>query len=270
MLRIIVAAILLAIVGSGGTGEMGKRFRQGEELDASDINRIVDSLIPRITGGKGVTVRSFGNRLIVSKAPAVTGGVVAQPGTSEWEIVAFARNTWDGFSTRLRMEFYVDGSPIYSTNKNNQPSWSDNGTLQVTVDSNKLITVTYSGITITYDASAQPDPAWTWYPTISLFDDRALAGSGQLEAYDNFVMNSISDNFNRAPGTLFSDPNTKWVGSGNDILSNRLVPVIGVGGGSMYWDATLNQATFDSQIELVSLTTSGSHTWSIEKRIKNF
>jgi hypothetical protein len=42
-------------------------FRPGQSLKASDIESIIAQLISRISGGKGVRVRSFGNRLVVER-----------------------------------------------------------------------------------------------------------------------------------------------------------------------------------------------------------
>jgi len=45
----------------------GRPFRRGEGLTSAELNEIVDQIMPRISGGKGVLVNSFGNRLIVSR-----------------------------------------------------------------------------------------------------------------------------------------------------------------------------------------------------------
>ena len=40
-------------------------FRRGMILTASDMNRIVNALVRRIEGGKGINVRSFNGRIII-------------------------------------------------------------------------------------------------------------------------------------------------------------------------------------------------------------
>lgn len=40
-------------------------FRKGTMLNAEDLNRIVNMLVRRIEGGKGITVRTFGNRIVI-------------------------------------------------------------------------------------------------------------------------------------------------------------------------------------------------------------
>lgn len=44
--------------------------RTGTDLTAEELNRIVDMLLRRITGGKGINVRSFGGRLIIEEIDA--------------------------------------------------------------------------------------------------------------------------------------------------------------------------------------------------------
>jgi len=41
------------------------RVRAGTVLTADELNRIVDSLVRRIEGGKGIRVRAFGNRIVI-------------------------------------------------------------------------------------------------------------------------------------------------------------------------------------------------------------
>ena len=41
------------------------RVRAGPVLTADELNRIVDSLVRRIEGGKGIRVRAFGNRIVI-------------------------------------------------------------------------------------------------------------------------------------------------------------------------------------------------------------
>jgi hypothetical protein len=43
------------------------KFRAGGRLKASDFNRIVDLLIPRIIGGRGVNVRRIGKTIIIEE-----------------------------------------------------------------------------------------------------------------------------------------------------------------------------------------------------------
>jgi len=47
------------------------RFRPGQPLRAEDLNRIVALLARRIVGGKGVRVRTFGNRIIIERDPPI-------------------------------------------------------------------------------------------------------------------------------------------------------------------------------------------------------
>ncbi len=46
------------------------RFRPGQPLSAADLNRIVDGLLKRIIGGKGIRVRAFGGRIIIERTDA--------------------------------------------------------------------------------------------------------------------------------------------------------------------------------------------------------
>ena len=67
-MRLTAALLVLALVFSGTVNAMPERFfRPGDPLNANDINNIVDALLHQITGGKGIQVRTFGDRLIVSK-----------------------------------------------------------------------------------------------------------------------------------------------------------------------------------------------------------
>ena len=45
------------------------RFRSGQVLRAEDLNRIVEMLARRILGGRGVRIRTFGNRIIIDRDP---------------------------------------------------------------------------------------------------------------------------------------------------------------------------------------------------------
>ena len=45
----------------------GEFFRPGQPLKSDDLNSIVDQLMHQITGGKGINVATFGDRLIVSR-----------------------------------------------------------------------------------------------------------------------------------------------------------------------------------------------------------
>ncbi len=42
--------------------------RKDTTLTAEELNRIVDMLLRRITGGKGISVRSFSGRLIIEES----------------------------------------------------------------------------------------------------------------------------------------------------------------------------------------------------------
>ena len=67
-MRLTAALLVLALVFSGTVNAMPERFfRPGDPLNANDVNNIVDGLLHQITGGKGIQVRTFGDRLIVSK-----------------------------------------------------------------------------------------------------------------------------------------------------------------------------------------------------------
>jgi hypothetical protein len=44
-------------------------FRPGQALSAKDLNRIVLMVVQRITGGKGIRVRSFGGQIVLESTP---------------------------------------------------------------------------------------------------------------------------------------------------------------------------------------------------------
>ena len=46
------------------------RFTRGSVLTAEDMNRIVAMLVRRIEGGKGITVKSFGSRIVIESNEA--------------------------------------------------------------------------------------------------------------------------------------------------------------------------------------------------------
>jgi len=45
--------------------QMPTRFRKGQILTAADMNKILDMLIKRIEGGRGIKVRAFGGRIVI-------------------------------------------------------------------------------------------------------------------------------------------------------------------------------------------------------------
>ena len=67
-MRTLCLCLLVLVLCSGSEAMVDHRFRPGESLRAYDINNIVDALLHQITGGKGIQVRTFGDRLILTKA----------------------------------------------------------------------------------------------------------------------------------------------------------------------------------------------------------
>jgi len=59
------------------------RFLPGQQLRADDLNRIVALLARRIIGGKGVTVRVFGNQIIIERTGTTYRTVNATPAADE-------------------------------------------------------------------------------------------------------------------------------------------------------------------------------------------
>ena len=51
-------------------------FEPGHRLTAADLNAIVNSIVSRVSGGEGMNVRKFGDKIIVeSNAPAAPIGL---------------------------------------------------------------------------------------------------------------------------------------------------------------------------------------------------
>ena len=46
-------------------------FKPGDQVTADDLNGIVDKLVSRITGGRGILIRSFNGQIIINDAPSV-------------------------------------------------------------------------------------------------------------------------------------------------------------------------------------------------------
>lgn len=46
------------------------QFRPGQSLAAADLNKIVEMLVGRISGGKGVRVRAFGTQIVIDADPS--------------------------------------------------------------------------------------------------------------------------------------------------------------------------------------------------------
>ena len=42
-----------------------RRLRKGQMLTAHDMNLIVNALLKRIEGGRGITIRTFGRRIVI-------------------------------------------------------------------------------------------------------------------------------------------------------------------------------------------------------------
>ena len=121
-MRTLCLCLLVLMLCSGSEAMVDHRFRPGESLRAYDINNIVDALLHQITGGKGIQVRTFGDRLIVSKDARAKA-----PLAKKWEVVFYPVN-W-GKNTTFVLYFNgnlwagVNGDKWFASPTGAEGSW---------------------------------------------------------------------------------------------------------------------------------------------------
>jgi hypothetical protein len=148
--------------------------------------------------------------------------------------------------TRLQLGNLLDGSVEFSHTEEDHVDFGNAGTLQLTI-AGANVSASYCGINLSDTLSTQVLP-FRWYPYIYTTYFPKAGWPGPYESHDNFSCDGFSDGFNRAAGTLFTDPATDWVEDGAttlDIDTNELV-----GAGSMYWDDTTTSSSVTMSLDL--------------------
>ena len=181
----------------------------------------------------------------------------------------------DFFETWVQAAVLVDGNFYDFETVFDDPGFPDEGTFSVAVTSAGVITTNYGGVI----AQATYKPvSYKWHRRVSAIQrGLPLAGSLPFQALDNYVCDDASDNFNRADGTLYTDPSTKWIELNleQNIVSNEVVLrdlQLAFTSGAMRWETpTLNtDATASGYLRKVHDLNSSDDSWRWQFRLQNF
>jgi hypothetical protein len=167
--------------------------------------------------------------------------------------------TWNptvSYNRQLRV--FKNGSQIFEDRQTTAHGAS--GTLTVSAQRNGDVSGSYDGKSHSGNIGEEFYGNWLAVVLIRSGYNSGATPTGPFMAGDDFSFDgTYSDDFNRASGTLYSDPSTFWeefdgVGESCDIVSNQ---VEGLDGGSnqgvIYWDKKSKTVDTSAQINAINL-----------------